>query len=242
MSLPERETDLYGPIRELLTAQGFEVRAEVNHCDVTAVKGEDLVVVEMKRRFTVDLVAQAVERQSRADSVYVAVPGPVDRRKNRKWRGRIRLLRRLGIGLIVVFHHLGAPRVEIICHPMDYRPHKYKKKRRALLQEIAFRSGDYNTGGSVRRKLVTAYRENAIFIACCLQAHGAMTPKRLREFGTGEKTQSILSQNHYGWFQRVERGVYVLNAQGALELKSYPELTARYGKKITKAGRSMGGE
>ena len=38
---PPRETDLYGPIHNYLEAQGYTVRAEVNHCDVTARKAAE---------------------------------------------------------------------------------------------------------------------------------------------------------------------------------------------------------
>ena len=33
------ETDLYAPIKRFLTAQGYEVKAEVGACDVVAVRG-----------------------------------------------------------------------------------------------------------------------------------------------------------------------------------------------------------
>ncbi len=39
-----KETDLYPPIRDFLTAQGYTVRSEVNHCDITAVRGDELSI------------------------------------------------------------------------------------------------------------------------------------------------------------------------------------------------------
>ncbi len=46
--------------------------------------------------------------------------------------------------------------------------------------------------------------------------------------GTGDKTQSILHFNAYGWFERVDRGVYALTAQGRAELDDYPALKKQY--------------
>ena len=54
------ETDLYEPIRDYLVAQGYTVRGEVHDCDVTATKGEELIVVELKLRFNMELLYQAL--------------------------------------------------------------------------------------------------------------------------------------------------------------------------------------
>ena len=91
------------------------------------------------------------------------------------------------------------------------------------------RSGDFNEGGSTRRKLVTAYRENAIHIACCLFDCGPMSPKALRGLGTGERTLSILYTNVYSWFEAVDKGLYALSPKGREELEAYGELVERYG-------------
>ncbi len=233
-----RETDLYEPIRDYLAAQGYTVRAEVSHCDITARKGDDLIVIELKRQFGIDLLAQATARQRLSDSVYVAFPAPSDMR-TRRWRGIVRILRQLELGLILVFHaeaapasERGQPRIEVAFHPLPYVRQKRKSARRAVLEEMAQRSGDYNQGGAVRRKLVTAYRENAIWIACCLEQFGPLAPRRLRELGTGPKTLSILYTNVYGWFDRVGRGLYALAARGRDELRAYPELTKQYRAKL----------
>jgi hypothetical protein len=105
---------------------------------------------------------------------------------------------------------------------------KATKSKRAILTEIAGRSGDYNEGGTTRRKRITAYRENALQIACLLEQNGPMTPRKLRELGAGPKTLSILSGNVYGWFERVERGVYRITQQGREELKTYAHVTRRF--------------
>ena len=222
-----RESDLYAPLRDYLVAQGYAVQGEVKRCDVVARKDDDLIVIELKRHFSTRLLIQAVDRQKITDSVYVALPGPFDRRRRSRWRGIERLLRRLELGLIVVT--LGdSPYVQVVFHPLPYRRRKQRRRERAVLKEMTARTGDYNEGGSVRQTVVTAYRENAIHIACCLRRLGTLAPRELRALGTGPKTTRILASNFYGWFRRVDRGIYELTPQGQRELDAYPELVGRY--------------
>jgi hypothetical protein len=224
-----RESDLYAPLRDYLVAQGYAVQGEVKRCDVVARKDDDLIVIELKQRFSTQLLVQAVDRQKITDSVYVALPGPYEGGRRSRWRGIEPLLRRLELGLIAVT--LGdPPHVQVVFHPLPYRRRKQSRRKRAVLQEVAARTGDYNQGGSVRRAVVTAYRENAIHIACCLRRFGPLTPKELRALGTCSKTTRIVASNFYGWFRRVDRGVYELTPQGHRELDVYPELGARYGR------------
>jgi len=221
------ETDLYKPIRDYLVAQGYTVRAEVNHCDVTAVKGDELVVIEMKKAFGTALLIQAAQRQRITDSVYVALP---KQRPSRTWRGAQHLLKRLELGLMLISRDGRKSSVEVAFHPVPFRRQKRARARRAVLREIERRSGDFNQGGSSRRKLVTAYRENAMHIAACLDVHGALTPGQLRAMGTGPKTLSVLYRNVYGWFDRIGRGIYDLGPQGRTELGEYRALAAKYRK------------
>lgn len=224
---PKRETDLYGPVRDYLLAQGYTVRSEVLGCDIAAMKGDDLIVIELKLNCSTELLIQAARRQRITDSVYVAVPRPVGTPIS-KWRGIQHLLRRLEVGLILVSYAGKVPRVDVAFHPVPFDRKKQKTKRRAVIQEISGRSGDLNQGGSTRRRLVTAYREQAIHIACLLDILGPQSPKFLRSQGTGLKTLGILYDNVYGWFARVDRGVYGLTAEGKTALADYPELVAYY--------------
>ena len=70
------ERDLYGPVRDYLVSLGYDVKGEVLDCDLTAVRDGELIVVELKRGFTLELLYQAMARQRIADGVYVAVPLP----------------------------------------------------------------------------------------------------------------------------------------------------------------------
>lgn len=223
-----READLYPPLRAYLESIGYTVRAEVNGCDVAAIKGDDLVVIEMKRALNVSLLVQAVERQRAADSVYVAIPRPKGGAWTRQWRGVRRLLRRLEVGLIFIAPRSRIRAVEIVLHPEPSAKRKLKRVRRAMLEEIAGRTGDFNTGGSTRRKLVTAYRETALRIAHQIAKDGPSTTRILRAQGTGPRTRPILYDNVYGWFQRVAYGTYALTEKGRAALTEYAQLVARF--------------
>ncbi|OPZ81770.1 MAG: hypothetical protein BWY76_02923 [bacterium ADurb.Bin429] len=229
-----RESDLYPPLQAYLTAQGYTVRGEVVHCDVAASKGDELIVIELKRNLSLELLAQAAQRQKRCASVYVAIPRPPDVAKwKRQRRDVLHLLRRLELGLILVALEHSRKPVEVVFHPLPAERRLRKHARRAVLEEIAARSLDLNAGGSTRRKLVTAYREQAIRIAVILAQTGPMTPRQLREHGTGTKTLSILSRNVYGWFTRIARGLYALTETGHAAQAEYPELVAQITREPT---------
>ncbi|MES2462475.1 MAG: DUF2161 family putative PD-(D/E)XK-type phosphodiesterase [Armatimonadota bacterium] len=239
-----RECDLAAPVQDYLEANGYTVRSEVRGCDITAVKGDELIVIELKKGFSTDLLIQATDRQKITDSVYVALPaeGDLARRDRyaKRWRGIEHLLKRLEIGLIVVTFpdDVDAPPVvDVVLHPTGQtRPRRNPKTRRALLREIAGRSANYNVGGSTGRKLVTAYREQAIFIACCLERFGPLTPAKLRTLGASPKAQPILHRNVYDWFDKVDRGVYALRPRGRDEIAAdYAHLAASCSRRLEEA-------
>nr|WP_272495787.1 DUF2161 domain-containing phosphodiesterase [Bacillus pinisoli] len=130
--------------------------------------------------------------------------------------------------------------VEVVFHPSEYVKKKKRNNRfrRSLLKEIDGRSADYNIGGSSRTKIMTAYKENCIQIASYLQHYGPLSPKALRELGTGDKTPSILSKNYYQWFERVSRGVYVITEKGIEDLTEFPDLVQYYNQKISEQPHS----
>src|SRR3569623_1159049 len=60
-------------------------------------------------------------------------------------------------------------------------------------------------GGSTRQPIMTAYRQQALLGAAALRA-GSARPRDLRAIAPD--AAKILLANVYGWFERVERGVY----------------------------------
>ena len=218
------ETDLYPPLKAWLEEAGYLVRAEVGGCDVAACKGGDLVLIEIKRAINLDLLLQVVRRQEAEAAVYAAVPAP--RTVDKRWRGLTRLLKRLEVGLLLVYLESARPRVELAFHPVRQEPRRRKQAARALLTEISGRSRDLNVGGSVRQKIMTAYREEALGVAAALDRLGPTSPKTLRAAGTSVKTGRILFDNHYGWYERLAKGVYQLSESGREALSQHPELVA----------------
>lgn len=232
-----REEDLYKPIYEYLSDLGYTVRGEVKHCDIAAVRGEELIVVEMKKSLNLDLILQAALRQKLADQVYIAVPKPGRALFSKRWKDLYYLLKRLQFGLIFVSFKEDFSLVEVVFDPVPFDMSNTKKrnnkKKQELLKEFAARHGNFNTGGSTKKKLVTAYREQAMHIACCLMKYGPLSPKAVRELGTDEKkTAAILKRNFYKWFEQTPEGLYGINEKGRQEVEAYAELHAYYMKLI----------
>lgn len=209
MGSSARETDLYGPVKQFLESLGYDVKAEVGPADVVAVRGDEPpLIVELKTGFTLSLLHQATARQAITDSVYVAVPAADGRRSGKALQRNRGLCRRLGLGLITV--RLRDDRVVVHADPAPYRPQKSKRKRLQLLAEFARREGDPNVGGATRRRIVTAYRQDAQRCAAFLAENGATKAAQVAE-GTGvPNARRIMADNHYGWFRRVGTGIYEL--------------------------------
>jgi len=221
-----KESDLYAPIKEFLQGQGYTVRGEVNGCDLVGVRDEEIVVVELKVAFNLALLLQGVQRQTMTEVVYLAVEAPKRTRSGPRWSEIRSLCRRLGLGLIFVHFAGRKPTVEVICDPESYTPRKQPKMRGRLLKEFQRRSGDHNTGGVTRRPVVTAYREEALRIASYLRLHGPSKTKAIRT-GTGvTKATTALQRDVYGWFERVEKGVYRVTPKGEQALVLYADVVA----------------
>ncbi len=227
------EEDLYAPIRDYLKEAGYTVKGEVGHCDIMAVKHDELLVVEMKKTLNLDVILQASIRQRLTDMVYIAVPKKSKVMFTRRWKNICYLLRRLELGLFLVAFKGESTFVEEIITPQPFNRNLSKKtssrKKKAVLNEFSKRHGDYNTGGCTGKKLVTVYREQAIQIGALIGKYGDLSPKKLKELGTDkDKTSRILQDNHYGWFERVSRGVYALSGKGKAELNQYCDLVDFY--------------
>ena len=216
------EADLYPPLKAWLEESGYTVHGEVGGCDVAARRGDELVLIEMKRALNLDLLLQVVRRQKARAAVYAAVPAP--RRSDKRWRELTRLLKRLEVGLILIYLESVRPRAELAFHPVREERRRQTGATRALLSEMSGRSRDLNVGGSVRKKLMTAYREQALVVAAALERQGPAAPRALRAAGTSEKTGQILRDNHYGWFERISYGLYGLTEPGRAALIEYQDL------------------
>ncbi len=215
MKIKPRETDLYQPIKSYLEGQGYDVKGEIGAVDVMAIRGsEDPVLIELKLGFSLALVHQGIARQSVTDTVYLAVPHGLKGMKE-----NTALCRRLGLGLATV--RLRDGYVEVLCDPTPYRPRKVKQRKTRLLREFSRRVGDPNTGGATRVGIVTSYRQDALKVAAYLAKHGPTKGAIVAKAVDVPKATTIMSADYYGWFERVETGIYMLTPKGAMGLNTY---------------------
>jgi hypothetical protein len=208
------ESDLYAPVKALLEGQGYEVKGEVRGCDVVGVRSDEpAVIVELKRTFGLGLVLQGIDRLAMSERVYLAVG-----QWPKRWKNVRKLCRRLGLGVIVV----ADAQADVVLDPQPYRPRLDKRKAGRLLGEHQRRVGDPNRGGSSTKvPVMTAYRQEALRCAAVLATKGRMRPAELRQAADAPRAARILLDDVYGWFERVERGVYALSPAGRSGLQSF---------------------
>ncbi len=218
------ETQLYAPVCSYLKAQGYVVKAEVKHCDVVAIRdGEPPLIVELKTRLNLELIMQAADRLRLTDQVYIAFPASAP-----LWRKHWRRLRvvcqRLGIGVMTLENKTLAVKVRL--SPAPYQPRRSHQGLKRLQSEFERRIGDHNVGGSSKRKIMTAYRQNSLRCAVALR-EGPLSVAEIREQLQLKQTASILQKNHYQWFERVQRGIYQLTPAGIAALQEYALLVSQ---------------
>jgi hypothetical protein len=213
------ETDLYLPVKRFLEAQGYDVKAEIGECDVLAVRGEEPpVIVELKTGFTLQLLLQGIDRQTVTDTVYLAIPEP----KRSLPKDILRLCQRLGLGLLVV----NRDWVEAHLDPAPYQARKAPRRKAILLKEFQRRVGDPNSGGSSKRPLVTAYRQDALRCVKFLKSTGASRVSDIVTQTKVDRTAAILRRDVYGWFMKLDRGIYSLSAKGEAATVIFADILA----------------
>jgi len=225
------ESDLYGPVRDYLEKLGYEVKGEVKDCDITAMRDGELIVVELKRGFTLELVYQAIDRQRVADGVYVAVPLPKKGYMSPHIKDMQSLCRRLELGLIFVgYTSKGIPQVDVFVHPKEAAvPRQNRKRRLAVIREHEARTGSVNTGGVSRKKILTVYKEQALLTAKLLRDNGPARVEDVKRMGGPPNAAAILSRNVLGWFEREEapegrRYLYRVSSSGLEALTQYEDI------------------
>jgi hypothetical protein len=217
------ETSLYLPVKDFLEQAGYTVKGEIGGCDLVGLSDSDptvVVVCELKLSFNLELILQAVDRATVSDEVWIAA------RISAKGRGREAdkryrdLCRRLGIGMLGVSD---AGDVSVIVASVSPMPRTNPKRRSRLMREHRNRRGDPALGGSTRQPVMTAYRQQALGCAAAL----AVGPVRIRDVTTAvPDAGKILRSNYYGWFERLERGIYGLTDAGREALIRWPQTTS----------------
>lgn len=215
----EREADLYPHVKAFLEAMGYVVKGEVGAADMVALRGEEYpLIVELKLRLNLTLYHQAVTRLRMTDLVYIAVPKPKGRKALRE---NTILCRRLGLGFLTV---RADGSVEAQCDPGPYAPRKTKAKTEALLRQFHRLEGDPNAGGATRHGIVTAYRQDAVRCARYLAEAGAEKGAIIAKAVGVPNATTLMRDNHYGWFRKVEKGVYALTPEGRQGLADWGDV------------------
>jgi hypothetical protein len=212
------ETSLYLPVKRYLKSLGLDAKGEIRGCDVVALRAGTcpiVVVCELKLAFNLELVLQGVDRSAACDEIWLAVRAS-SRGHVRDSRVR-KLCRLLGFGLLGVS---ATGQVEILAQPGPWRPRRNLRERSRLVDEHQRRRGDPVLGGSSKSPIMTAYRQQALACAASLSAG----PRRTRDVKVAvPDAPKILLSNVYGWFVRVDRGVYGLTDAGKLALLRWPQ-------------------
>lgn len=204
-----KESDLYAPVKAFLEGLGYEVKAEVKDADVMALRPdvpeEPPVIVELKLGWSLILLQQGVARQRITDQVYLAVPRWTGRVGWKAFKANVGLAKRLGLGVISV--DVEAQSIQVHADPAEFRPRKVKARQNSLMKEFKAREGDPNLGG-VNGPRVTAYRQAAQRCRDYLVENGPAKGSDVAKATGVEKATTIMRMDHYGWFEKVEKGVY----------------------------------
>ncbi len=207
-----KEVEMYKPLKKFLKAKGYTVHSEVESVDVMAQKGDEVLIVEMKTSFNLQLIYQLIERLKITDQVYAFVPLGKGGRWPKTYKRMCALLKRLNCGLITLDQHT-KKKVVLEFKPGPFTARKNYAKKNLALKEFEGRSIDLNQGGSTRELLFTAYKEKAIRIAMYLFENGASSTQDIRQNLDVDKASNILIKNYQGWFERASRGVYQLTPE-----------------------------
>jgi len=217
------EKDLFNPIKQYFEQYGYVCDGEVNDIDLYMEKEDTSVAVELKQTLDFKSVQQAALRQKITDTVYIGIFKPNDL-FSKSFKDKIYILKRLGIGLIVLSKKTGL--VEIVSEPVVSELSSFQRrntgKKKALSSEFRKRKTKKNTGGVHNTKLITSYREDALLVLDALMENeGEASTKEIREISGVKKTTSILYDNHYGWFENVSKGIYKVTESGYDALEEY---------------------
>ena len=217
------ERDLFNPIKDFFEKMGFVCDGEVKDIDLYMEKGELRVAVELKESLNFRVLQQAALRQKFLDNVYIGIFRPRDL-FSRSFKDKIYLLKRLGIGLIVVSKRTGS--VEIVSEPVVSELSSFqksnKKKSEAIAVEFQRRKSKGNTGGVKGVKLITGYREDSLLVLDALtELGGCAKGAEVKKLSGVDKSTNIMRDNFYGWFEKVDKGVYKVSDDGYKALEEF---------------------
>jgi len=219
------EEDLSIPLIKFFKNQGYIIDGEVLDIDLLAIKEDQVIAVELKLDFNYKVISQAAKRQKLFEHVYIATKTPKNL-SNSAFQDKIYLLKRLGIGLILINEKDLSFKIyqnPIVSELTTFQKRNKKKQVRAI-KELKNRTIRNNNGGISKQKLLTAYKEKALLVLNDLYHNKIDSPKNIRERINVNDCGSILYQNYYGWFEKVSKGIYQLSELGRSSYKEYEEI------------------
>lgn len=217
------EKNLFNPIKEYFEGFGYVCDGEVGDIDLYMEKGDENLAVELKVSLDFKAVQQAALRQKVADTVFIGIYKPKDLYST-SFKDKIYLLKRLGIGLIVVSQKSGM--IEVVSEPIVSEISNFKpansKKRKAISQEFKKRRTKLNVGGVTGTKIISSYREDALLVLDALcELGGEGSSRDVHKLSQIEKSTSIMYENYYSWFENVDKGKYRISEKGYDALEEY---------------------
>lgn len=224
------EKDLFAPIKDYFVALGYTVDGEVKGIDMYMEKDGESAAVELKNVLDFRVVQQAALRQKVCDTVFIGTFCPSNIR-SRAFNDKLYLLKRLGIGLIVVSKRSDA--VSVINAPVVSELSSFqtrsKARKEAISKEFSKRKVKSNTGGVTHTKLVTGYREDALLVLNALcELGGEARPVEVRKLSGIEKAPYILRNNVYHWFiHNREKSTYSLSESGYDALEEFESVLGK---------------
>ncbi len=227
------EKDMFPIVKDFFEKQGYKVNAEVKGCDIVISKDDYLAVLEMKLNLNITLIYQALDRLNITHNVFIVVKKPKNRYLKEKSK-MTKLVKRLNIGLILVDPTLKTNNIEVVFEPTETKKPKNTKKTKAVQKEIEGRRFDNNIGGTNKAKLMTAYKDMSIRLACICEVFTVISPKFLQDTFGIEKSYPILYNNFFNYFEMFGKGDFGLSEEGIKMLNSaeYSELVCIYRKEI----------
>ncbi len=223
------ERELYPIVKDYLETEGYTVKAEVKDCDIMAVSGDVSVIVELKLAFNLKLVFQALDRLDKCPNVFIAIPDYAFDNRAKRQRDIVKLMKALGVGIMVISNRPSGVAVDIALGI-----NLVGAADNELLTEFQSRRYDLNSGGMVKTKIVTAFREKTIEIAAFLAQHGTTKAADIKAQTGIERAANILQKNYDGWFKRITRGHYHLTDKFYSDIAKYKKLYDFYLQKHQK--------
>lgn len=219
------EQDLYGPIKTFFEEKGYICDGEVDDMDMYMEKEGESLAVELKVSLDFKAVQQAALRQKIVDYAYIGIYKPKNLRSG-SFKDKLYLLKRLGIGLLVVSKRSGE--VEVVSEPVVSELENFKKRNKSKKEhasrEFNKRLTKNNVGGVRGTKIISSYREEALLVLDALtELGGEASTKAVKDLSKVERATAIMYDNHYGWFENVKKGNYRVTDKGYDALEEFED-------------------